>query len=175
MKSTLDHAQRVRHQENTPGSGLRMRSVPEQDSALRLAAASQALRSSAWAGRNAAALRAAVLELAELDDAMTSARTALQPGLALPATSAYLGRCADFLARAIDAVMLAAFEPATDVRDQLSDAIEAWEPQVPWEVVFEIAELADGDVHTRIFEASAAWDRAARGLVRRLMLGFTPA
>lgn len=176
MKSTSEHAERVRHFENTPGSGLRVRHfTAEPDTAVRLAAAGQALRSSVWAERNADAVRATVLELAALDDAMTSACAALPIGPALPATAAYLRRAADFLGRAIDAVMVAAFDPATDVRERLSDAIEVWEPQVPWEVVFEIAELADGEVHARIFEASAAWDRAARGLVRRLMLGFTAA
>jgi hypothetical protein len=131
-------------------------------------------------------MRTTILELAELDDATTAMRATLVMRPELRRVTQYLGRLDSFLRQATDAVIGAAFEASAgtddpalhvglagdDVRDRLSEAVETWEPQVPWEVVFEIAELADGALHAQVFEASAAWDRAARGLVRRLMIGF---
>jgi len=164
--------------ESPPGSRLRMRRVYDGDVTSRLGAAKSALQGPPWNApprRSVAeALRTSILELAELEDAAASARDMIADRHELTETLGYVGRVGAFLRRAADGVMFATFE-AADVHEALSDAIELWEPQVPWDVVFEIADRADADLHGRIFEVSAAWDRAARGLVRRHLIGFGPA
>ena len=130
----------------------------------RLSRASVALRARGWMATElrsmGSALRATVLELAELIDAASAARSSLA-GIEVR-TVTYLDRLDRFVTQATEAVVAMAFDPTANVGDRLSEALELWEEQVPWNVMCEIAQ--DGSVERHIDETSAAWELAARGL-----------
>jgi hypothetical protein len=149
------------------------------DLATRLALVRESLGEGAWldAARRplADALRAVVLELAELDDARTVAGIHVAAVGVLPATLAYLERAHAYARGLCDALVASLSGPEAQGRVQarVARVLDGWEDELPLEVVFEVTDMGGAALRRRIHAVHSAWERSARGLVDRLVASPT--
>jgi hypothetical protein len=164
-----------------PESHRRLRSIDPTtaDIPMRLGIVRDALREGEWTGGArrslAEALRAVVLELAELDDARMVASLYLDDVEKMSGTQAYLERAASYGRSLCDALVMTILDPRAEgsIQARIAQVLDAWEDEIPFEVVFEMSERGDVCLRRRIHALHAAWERSARGLVDRLIATST--
>lgn len=164
-----------------PESHRRLRAIDPAgvDLPVRLGIVRDALREGEWLDTSrrslAEALRTVVLELAELDDARMVAHLYLDAERAMDGTQAYLERVGDYCRALCDALVLTVIDPKAEgtIHARIAHLLDGWEDEIPFEVVFEVAEGGDACLRRRIHAMHAAWERSARGLVDRLVAAPT--
>jgi hypothetical protein len=146
---------------------------------MRLGIVRDALREGEWTDGSrrmlAEALRGVVLELAELDDARMVAYLYLDAAHTMSGTQDYLERVGSYCRSLCDALVLTVLDPRAEgsIQARIAQVLDAWEDEIPFEVVFEVSEDGDACLRRRVHALHAAWERSARGLVDRLVASPT--